>query len=97
MDLAASYTEVCDQASIFLTLCPHFQELVEKSLADEGNIAYDYFVSGTRDGVMMICETWQNAKVLKTHMESAHFTTLVPQIEALTKHGLKLEQFQFEK
>lgn len=73
------------------------QELVEKSLADEGNIAYDYFVSGTRDGVMMICETWQNAKVLKTHMESAHFTTLVPQIEALTKHGLKLEQFQFEK
>lgn len=73
------------------------QELVEKSLADEGNIAYDYFVSGTRDGVMMICETWQIAKVLKTHMESAHFTTLVPQIEALTKHGLKLEQFQFEK
>ena len=65
--------------------------------SDEGNIAYDYFVSGTRDGVMMICETWQNAKVLKTHMESAHFTTLVPQIEALTKHGLKLEQFQFEK
>lgn len=54
-------------------------------------------MSGTRDGVMMICETWQNAKVLKTHMESAHFTTLVPQIEALTKHGLKLEQFQFEK
>lgn len=41
------------------------QELVEKSLTDEGNIAYDYFVSGTRDGVMMICETWQNAKVLK--------------------------------
>jgi len=30
-------------------------------------------------------------------MESVHFTTLVPQIEALTKHGLKLEQFQFEK
>ena len=30
------------------------QELVEKSLADEGNIAYDYFVRDTRDGVMMI-------------------------------------------
>ena len=33
------------------------QELVEKSLKDNGNVAYDYFVSGTRDGVMMICET----------------------------------------
>lgn len=73
------------------------QELVEKSLKDKGNVAYDYFNSGTRNGVKMICETWENAEVLKSHMASAHFTTLVPQIEALTKHGLKLEQFQFDK
>ena len=33
------------------------QESVEKSLKDNGNVAYDYFVSGTREGVMMICET----------------------------------------
>ena len=65
-------------------------ELVEKSLTDEGNIAYDFFVS-----VMMICETWQNEVLLKVHMASAHFTTLVPKIEALTKNGLKLEQFNF--
>ena len=71
------------------------KELVEKSLTDEGNIAYDYFVSGTRKGVMMICETWQNEDVLKAHMASDHFTTLVPKIEALTKNGLKLEQFNF--
>ena len=44
---------------------------------------------------MMICETWQNEVVLKVHMASAHFTTLVPKIEALTKNGLKLEQFNF--
>lgn len=50
------------------------KELVEKSLKDNGNIAYDYFTSGTRNGVI---------------------TTLVPKIEALTKNGLKLEQFTF--
>ena len=71
------------------------KELVEKSLNDNGNVAYDYFVSGTRNGVMMICETWQNEVLLKVHMASAHFTTLVPKIEALTKNGLKLEQFNF--
>ncbi len=71
------------------------QELVEKSLEDEGNVAYDYFCSGTREGVKMICETWKDADVLKSHMASEHFTTLVPQIEALTKSGLKLEQFIF--
>lgn len=71
------------------------EELVEKSLKDNGNVAYDYFVSGTRNGVMMICETWQNEEVLKAHMATDHFTTLVPKIEALTKSGLKLEQFVF--
>lgn len=71
------------------------KELVEKSLKDNGNIAYDYFTSGTRNGVMMICETWENEKVLKVHMASEHFTTLVPKIKALTKNGLKLEQFTF--
>lgn len=71
------------------------EELVEKSLKDKGNVAYDYFVSGTRNGVMMICETWQNEEVLKAHMATDHFTTLVPKIEALTKSGLKLEQFAF--
>lgn len=71
------------------------KELVEKSLKDNGNVAYDYFVSGTRDGVMMICETWQNEEVLKAHMATEHFTSLVPQIEALTRNGLKLEQFAF--
>lgn len=71
------------------------EELVEKSLKDNGNVAYDYFVSGTRNGVMMICETWQNEEVLKAHMATDHFTTLVPKIVALTKSGLKLEQFAF--
>lgn len=71
------------------------EELVEKSLKDNGNVAYDYFVSGTRNGVMMICETWQNEEVLKAHMATDHFTTLVPKMEALTKSGLKLEQFAF--
>ena len=71
------------------------EELVEKSLKDNGNVAYDYFVSGTRNGVMMISETWQNEEVLKAHMATDHFTTLVPKIEALTKSGLKLEQFAF--
>lgn len=80
------------KAEEFNALC---EELVEKSLKDNGNVAYDYFVSGTRNGVMMICETWQNEEVLKAHMATDHFTTLVPKIEALTKSGLKLEQFAF--
>ena len=82
----------CVKAEELNALC---EELVKKSLKDNGNVAYDYFVSGTRNGVMMICETWQNEEVLKAHMATDHFTTLVPKIEALTKSRLKLEQFAF--
>lgn len=71
------------------------EELVAKSLNDEGNVAYDLFLSSTRPLVMMICETWQNEEVLKAHMASAHFTELVPKIESYTKNGLKLEKFEF--
>ena len=46
---------------------------------------------GTRKAGRMSCETWKDEEVLKAHMASKHFTTLVPQIEALTKSGLKLE------
>ena len=70
-------------------------ELVNASLEDEGNVSYDLFTSATRPLVMMFCETWKNEEVLKAHMASEHFTRLVPEIEALTKNGLKLEKFEF--
>jgi quinol monooxygenase YgiN len=69
------------------------KELVEKSLQDAGCVAYDVFDSTTRSDVMMICETWRDAESLAAHSASAHFTTLVPKIEALG--SLKLEQFEF--
>jgi quinol monooxygenase YgiN len=70
-------------------------ELIEKSLKDEGNISYDLFKSSTRKGVMMFCETWKDQAALDAHSQSAHFTTLVPKIEALTANGMKVEQFEF--
>lgn len=69
------------------------KELVAASLKDEGCIAYDIFESSTRRDVMMICETWKDAASLDAHSKSAHFTTLVPQIQNFG--SLKLEQFEF--
>ncbi len=70
-------------------------ELVNASRSDKGNVSYDLFLSATRPLVMMFCETWKDEEVLKAHMASEHFTRLVPEIEALTKNGLKLEKFEF--
>ena len=58
------------------------KKLVAASLNDEGCIAYDLFASATRADVS-----------LAKHENSAHFTTLVPEMERLG--SLKLEKFNF--
>ena len=90
-----AFFEVKDNASIEAVKNPG-TELVNKSRNDEGCVSYDLFTSATRPLVMMFCETWKDEEVLKAHIASAHFTDLVPKIEALTKNGRKLEKFEFE-
>lgn len=58
-----------------------------------GCVAYDLFESATRSDVLMICETWSNAKALAAHEQASHFTTLVPRLEQLGE--LKIEKFVF--
>ncbi|HJC26937.1 putative quinol monooxygenase [uncultured Alistipes sp.] len=69
------------------------RELVAASLKDEGCVAYDLFESSTRRDVLMICETWSDAKALAAHEQAAHFTTLVPRIQQLGE--MKIEKFVF--
>ena len=69
------------------------KELVAASLKDAGCVAYDLFESATRPDVLMICETWSDAKALAAHETTSHFTTLVPRLNELGE--LKLEKFVF--
>ena len=69
------------------------KELVTASLKDEGCVAYDLFESTTRNDVLMICETWSDAKALAAHEQASHFTTLVPRLHQLGE--MKLEKFVF--
>ena len=69
------------------------KELVEKSLKEEGCVAYDVFESATRDNVLMICETWQDETALSAHEKSEHFVALIPQLEAFG--AMKIEKFNF--
>ena len=67
--------------------------LVEKSLNDEGCVAYDVFESATRQDVMMICETWKDADALSIHEQTAHFVSYVGKMKELSE--MKLEKFNF--
>lgn len=67
--------------------------LTAASLEQNGCIAYDVFQSATRPGILLICETWQDEKVLADHMASAPF---LKQVAVLNDAGtMKIEKFTF--
>lgn len=72
-----------------IALC---KELVASSLTDEGNIAYDLFLSTTDPAKMLIFETWKDQASLDKHSAAEHFTRLVPQIQELG--NLEVESFK---
>ncbi|MBQ3820390.1 MAG: antibiotic biosynthesis monooxygenase [Bacteroidales bacterium] len=72
-----------------IALC---KELVASSLADEGNIAYDLYLSTTDPSKMLIFETWKDQESLDKHSAAEHFTRLVPQIQELGT--LEVESFK---
>ena len=68
------------------------KELVASSLEDEGNIAYDLYISCTDPCKMLIFETWKDQASLDKHSAAEHFTRLVPQIQELGT--LEVESFK---
>lgn len=68
------------------------KELVASSLQDEGNIAYDLYISCTDPCKMLIFETWKDQASLDKHSAAEHFTRLVPQIQELGT--LEVESFK---
>ena len=68
------------------------KELVASSLTDEGNIAYDLYISCSDPCRMLIFETWKDQESLDKHSAAEHFTRLVPQIQELGT--LEVESFK---
>lgn len=69
------------------------KEMIAKSVNEVGCIAYDLFESSTRKDVLMFCETWKDESALADHQKTEHFTSLLPQIQALSI--AKVEKFIF--
>ena len=49
------------------------KSLVAESVKQDGCVAYDVFVSGTRPDILFFCETWRDKAALDAHMKSEPF------------------------
>ncbi len=61
---------------------PLYRELVEKTRLEELCISYDLFIDQKDAGHFIFVEEWPDRAALDIHCASAHFTRLVPLINA---------------
>ena len=78
--LNAPLVVTADKAASAIDLA---RQLIPVSLKDAGAMEYDMFQSETRPGWMLIYETWKDQASLDAHSATPHFTTIVPQMQAL--------------
>lgn len=67
-------------------------ELTAASKKEHGNHRYQYYLHPTDSNEVIITEQWENAEVLAAHEATAHFTTLLPQIQQLAT-DLAIEKY----
>ncbi len=68
-------------------------EMVEKSINEDGCIAYDFFASTTRTDVYMMCETWRDKEALEAHRHTDHFKALVPKLQEIATKTTEIFDF----
>ena len=57
------------------------KELVAATLREEGCISYNFCKELDADDSFAMIETWESQEALDKHMQSEHFTRLLPQLQ----------------
>ena len=69
-----------DKVEEFLKLAG---ELVQESRKEAGCVNYNLVQDLNNKQILVMLEEWESAGILKTHMASAHFTTIIPKMSLL--------------
>ena len=69
-----------DKVEEFLKLA---SVLVEESRKEAGCVRYNLLQDVSNPQTLIMVEEWESAKILKTHMASAHFTSIIPEMSLL--------------
>ncbi|RZF51698.1 antibiotic biosynthesis monooxygenase [Acinetobacter halotolerans] len=77
---------------------PLYQELVEKTKAEAGCLAYDLYHDIKQKGHFVFIEEWVDRAALDQHIQSEHFQRLVAKIDQYQVHAGRFTHLHgFEK
>ena len=57
------------------------QQLIEQSRLENGCISYDLFQSSSSQNCLMFCETWSDKEAFNAHLNTKHYTSIMPRIQ----------------
>ena len=63
---------------------PLYKELIENTHQEEGCLEYVLYVETEDENKYCMVETWASEEALAAHMQSAHFTRIIPQLRAFS-------------
>jgi len=58
-----------------------YEELVELTRKEEGCISYELYRDSKDSNVIAMIEEWESREALERHLNSEHFTRIVPQVK----------------
>lgn len=76
-----------DQTDVFIE---YADELIDATRKEAGCLKYELH-RGEEDGIFFFIEDWKDTTELNTHMQSEHFTRLVPLMDEISAEEPRLE------
>jgi len=69
------------------------KELVVETRKEQGCISYELCQNKDKANHVVVIEEWESQAILDAHMETPHFTDLVPKLQALTEEDIIITAF----
>lgn len=69
-------------------------ELVDKTLAEDGNITYGFWFHPTVEGSVRIHEEWESEAAMAEHMATAHLATFMEAVGGVGLSSIELTQHE---
>ena len=70
-----------------------YMQLVTPTRKEEGCISYELFQDEKNNRLVAVIEEWQNKEAFEKHLNTPHFTSLIPMINDLTEIRYTFEVF----
>ncbi|WP_010238795.1 putative quinol monooxygenase [Clostridium arbusti] len=80
-----------DKIDEFINLA---KELVKKSVKESGCISYNLYQNINYENMFTVIEEWESKKAIKSHNDSDHFKSIVPELEKLREKNADVNLYK---